>query len=357
MAFLFKSKKNQNPALPPATRNITSSDGPGSQIPVANGFSGGDKSRMQYTPTPGSSVNNSLNSVGGNANTPSPESKTLQRERADSEPHPPNRSIAPTTRFPSDQSPYPWSQSRLNFTNNLQNPFPRYGAAANAHASKDGSIFLMGGLINGSTVKGDLWMVEAASASMSCYPIQTTSEGPGPRVGHASLLVGNAFIVFGGDTKLDDGDQLDDTLYLLNTSTKQWSRALPAGTRPPGRYGHTLNILGSRIYIFGGQVEGIFYNDLVAFDLNNLQNPNNRWEVLISNTAEGGPPEGVSPAARTNHTMLALTNHQVLVEQTASTGLMTCGPTIQGRILGHSKNVSGTFPQLVKGMLLLWYKM
>lgn len=76
---------------------------------------------------------------------------------------------------------------------------------------------MMGGLINGSTVKGDLWMVEAGTTTMSCYPVATTSEGPGPRVGHASLLVGNAFIVFGGDTKMDDGDMLDDTLYLLNT--------------------------------------------------------------------------------------------------------------------------------------------
>jgi hypothetical protein len=191
----------------------------------------------------------------------------------------------------------------------------------NSASSKDGSIFLMGGLINGSTVKGDLWMVEAGNASMTCYPIATTSEGPGPRVGHASLLVGNAFIVFGGDTKMDEGDMLDDTLYLLNTcklfsgkpvhwdtyrflATKQWSRALPAGQRPPGRYGHTLNILGSKIYIFGGQVEGYFFNDLVAFDLNALQQASNRWEILIQNTIDGGPPHGQIPPARTNHTMI-----------------------------------------------------
>ena len=75
----------------------------------------------------------------------------------------------------------------------------------------------MGGLVNGSTVKGDLWMIEAGGGNLACYPIGTTSEGPGPRVGHASLLVGNAFIVFGGDTKQDERDSLDDTLYLLNT--------------------------------------------------------------------------------------------------------------------------------------------
>ena len=74
----------------------------------------------------------------------------------------------------------------------------------------------MGGLINSSTVKGDLWLIEAGG-NMACYPLPTTAEGPGPRVGHASLLVGNAFIVYGGDTKIDETDVLDETLYLLNT--------------------------------------------------------------------------------------------------------------------------------------------
>lgn len=74
----------------------------------------------------------------------------------------------------------------------------------------------MGGLVNSSTVKGDLWMIEAGG-SLSCYPLATTAQGPGPRVGHSSLLVGNAFIVYGGDTKIEEDDVLDETLYLLNT--------------------------------------------------------------------------------------------------------------------------------------------
>ncbi len=111
---------------------------------------------------------------------------------------------------------YPWSQRRLTLTTTHPSPFPRYGAAVNSVSSKEGDIYVMGGLINSSTVKGDLWMIEAGS-TMACYPLGTTSEGPGPRVGHASLLVGNAFIVFGGDTKIDETDVLDETLYLLNT--------------------------------------------------------------------------------------------------------------------------------------------
>lgn len=97
------------------------------------------------------------------------------------------------------------------------NPFPRYGAAINSTTNSDGMIWIMGGLVGGATVKGDLFVLEL-NAGMQCYPVATKGEGPGPRVGHASLLVGNAFIVFGGDTKLQDEDELDDTLYLLNTS-------------------------------------------------------------------------------------------------------------------------------------------
>jgi len=105
----------------------------------------------------------------------------------------------------------------MTFTSSQPSPFPRYGAAVNAVASKEGDVYLMGGLVNGTTVKGDLWIIEAGGGNLACYPVGTTFEGPGPRVGHASLLVGNAFIVFGGDTKMDDRDSLDDTLYLLNT--------------------------------------------------------------------------------------------------------------------------------------------
>jgi hypothetical protein len=114
----------------------------------------------------------------------------------------------------------------LNFTTNAA-PFPRYGAAINSSTGSAGVIYIMGGLVGGATVKGDLWVAEMGNGSMACYPISTTGDGPGPRVGHSSLLVGNAFIVFGGDTKLDENDDLDDTLYLLNTC-RSWRHTSPA---------------------------------------------------------------------------------------------------------------------------------
>jgi len=45
-------------------------------------------------------------------------------------------------------------------------------------------------------------------------------------------------------------------------------------------------------------------NDLAAFDLNQLQMPNNRWEMLLPNTDTTGPGQGKAPPARTNHSIV-----------------------------------------------------
>jgi hypothetical protein len=87
---------------------------------------------------------------------------------------------------------------------------------------------------------------------------------------------------------------------------------LPAGSRPSGRYGHSLNIIGSKIYIFGGQIEGYFMNDLAAFDLNQLQLPTNRWEILVENNENNSSPKGKVPPARTNHTVITYNDKMYL---------------------------------------------
>ncbi|KAI9656939.1 MAG: Negative regulator of mitotic exit [Alyxoria varia] len=302
MSFFFKKAKQAPPAsgLPPASRNLNSSDGSSSVQTNGYGSINKDTERPRTGTGTGTGPPPSLNSsMIARGATPD----QMGPHAADSKQGPRNMT-SPPQRPPPDLSLYPWSQRRLEFAQSQQSPFPRYGAAVNAIASPRGDIYMAGGLVNGSMVKGDLWLVESGTSPIVCSQVTTHGEGPGPRVGHASLLVGNAFIVFGGDTKIDELDVLDETLYLLNTSTRQWSRSLPGGVRPAGRYGHTLNLLGSKIFIFGGQVEGYFFNDLMAFDLNALQHSGNRWETLINNTNDGGPPQGQSPPARTNHSIV-----------------------------------------------------
>ena len=122
---------------------------------------------------------------------------------------------------PDPKSQYPWSRRKLK-SNGVGEAFPRYGASVNGLCTNEGAIYIYGGLVNGTTIKGDLWVIDTSQEEVIyCEPLSSTVEGPSSRpssrVGAAAVLAGNAFIVFGGDTKKDDNDTLDKALYLLNT--------------------------------------------------------------------------------------------------------------------------------------------
>lgn len=53
-------------------------------------------------------------------------------------------------------------------------------------------------------------------------------------------------------------------------------------------------------------------NDLAAFDLNQLQMPNNRWDILIENLESGSTSTTKVPPARTNHTMITYNDKMYL---------------------------------------------
>jgi hypothetical protein len=40
------------------------------------------------------------------------------------------------------------------------------------------------------------------------------------------------------------------------------------GPSPEGRYYHAMTILGSKLFVFGGEINGKFLNDMWAIDLN-----------------------------------------------------------------------------------------
>jgi hypothetical protein len=53
-------------------------------------------------------------------------------------------------------------------------------------------------------------------------------------------------------------------------------------------------------------------NDLSAFDLNQLQMPHNKWDLLIPNSDSAVPPQGKMPPARTNHSVVTFNDKMYL---------------------------------------------
>lgn len=237
-----------------------------------------------------------------------------------------------TIEFKKKLSQTPWRKKRL-----YNSPFPRFSHAASSTTSDTGAIYLMGGL-GGKNVFGDMWIIEPMKnpeqlqqqqqqphdrkqsiSSREDYPyiaspIENFDRMPAPRIGHACVLIGNAFIIFAGDTVTNSSQVLDNKLYFLNITSLKWTVTSPSGPRPSGRYGHQISVLNfevphqpglwlSYLYVFGGQLEDKYYNDVWKFNLTKFRDPDTHWIKIKPSTASTFRPPPLA-----NHTMTAFEN-------------------------------------------------
>ena len=203
---------------------------------------------------------------------------------------------------PTTQQPVVWNRIKLK-----NSPFPRYRHASSAYATDDDKVFVIGGL-HDQAVYGDIWIIKSLEngTRFESSTVDISESTPPPRVGHAATLCGNAFIVFGGDThKVNKDGLMDDDLYLFNINSYKWTIPNPVGPRPLGRYGHKISIIAptpmkSKLYLFGGQLDDTYFNNLAMFDLSSFRRPDSHWEFL--------KPKTFVPPPLTNHTMVSYDN-------------------------------------------------
>ena len=119
----------------------------------------------------------------------------------------------------------PWTRYKL-----FNSPFPRYRHAALALSSDKNVLYIMGGLKEGS-VFGDTWKITPHTASDNTITHFTSemievvnNNHPPARVGHSSVLCGNAYIIYGGDTvDTDYNGYPDDNLYMFNINNCKYT--------------------------------------------------------------------------------------------------------------------------------------
>ncbi|KAF8492381.1 hypothetical protein F5888DRAFT_1618986 [Russula emetica] len=175
----------------------------------------------------------------------------------------------------------PWSAHAPPFGQS-PSPFPRYAHALSTSATTTGELFLFGGYVFSSgSPSNDLYVISTRDFSTNLS--KTTGDVPSPRSGHRAVLSSTTSIllIWGG---MMQSQAFDDSLYLLNLGitssipvSREWTRILVNGTRPGGRFNHTMTLIGSKLFIFGGWSAKGRLNDIWALDLDCL-NSNPFWE-------------------------------------------------------------------------------
>ena len=111
-----------------------------------------------------------------------------------------------------------------------------------------------------------------------------TGELPPVRGGHAAVLADSQLVVFGGHAYLGQGkfEYLND-VWVLDINTLAWQKVHPGGVPPEKRYGHSCQIVGNRMFVFGGRGSGgKLFRDTHFLDLV-------EWTWVPVNATSNGP--------------------------------------------------------------------
>ena len=109
---------------------------------------------------------------------------------------------------------------------------------------------------------------------------QTTGLGPTPRADHTAIAISETkMLVFGGRSMASGFLRYLNDAYILDTSSTPptWEKLYTTGPKPGVRSGHTAVVHQNKMYVFGGQSDQGYYNDLFALDLGNYH-----WEKVKS---------------------------------------------------------------------------
>uniref|UniRef100_A0A914EFK1 Fibronectin type-III domain-containing protein n=1 Tax=Acrobeloides nanus TaxID=290746 RepID=A0A914EFK1_9BILA len=138
-------------------------------------------------------------------------------------------------------------------------PCPRLGHSFSLSSAHE--CFVFGGLANngGDTILprylNDLYVLDLKTGANNLQWIfpQTYGLSPPPRESHTAVIFETdtirQLIIYGGMS----GKRLDD-VWILDLYTYTWTNPKPDGFAPLPRSLHTANLIGDRMYIFGGWV-------------------------------------------------------------------------------------------------------
>ncbi|KAI8642164.1 hypothetical protein BD408DRAFT_387626 [Parasitella parasitica] len=125
-----------------------------------------------------------------------------------------------------------------------QGPAPRSGHVSVIYDKK---LYIFGGM-NASHLFNDVWCFDLVARTW--HQISALGFIPAPRESCAAALVDDTIYIFGG--RGINGHSLGD-LCAFRIKSQRWYMFQGMGTPPSPRYGLSMTVIGSKIYVFGGE--------------------------------------------------------------------------------------------------------
>lgn len=155
-------------------------------------------------------------------------------------------------------------------------PLARYGHAL---LSWNGALYMVGGYDQHGFCCDDLY--QFTPETHTWRKIQFISPLGAVTIGRfhsAACIYKSKILIYAGK----GADSIRSDLLEYDLSNHTWKRVITAKStstnsdEPPGRWGHTANVIGDHLYVFGGRDAVMQFNELYCFDLINL-----RWKLLL----------------------------------------------------------------------------
>lgn len=157
-------------------------------------------------------------------------------------------------------------------------PAARYSHSLTASFSN--KLYMVGGSVR-SAASREVWMLDYEQRSwtqLAVSNVPTITE-------HSAALLGSRLLIFGGVVE----GEYSNRLFSFDISTLTWSEVFPQGQAPPSRSRHCTVAFGNKLYVFGGNVVDksgamAFFNDLHVYDA-----ATNAWTLIVPSRASDSP--------------------------------------------------------------------
>lgn len=165
-------------------------------------------------------------------------------------------------------------------------------------------VYVFGGYGQDNCQTNDVFVFDTARQTWSKPMVK--GNPPSPRDSHSCTTVGNNLFVFGGT---DGRDPLKD-LHILDTGSNTWISPSFRGEGPEAREGHSAALVGKRLFIFGGcgksqessndSSNEVYFNDIYILDTETLV-----WRRAMTS--------GKQPSPRDSHSCSSWKNKLIVV--------------------------------------------